>query len=82
LLSQVAKTLFLPIIAYTLSSTNLEIRQNCFCQVVRGWGGEGGDGAGRGAWGEGMVWGEGGEMSQTLYANMNKKIGKKISQIL
>jgi hypothetical protein len=30
--------LFLPIIAYTLSITKLEIRANCFCWVLRGWG--------------------------------------------
>jgi hypothetical protein len=29
--------LFLPIIAYTLSSTKLEIRENSFCWVLRGW---------------------------------------------
>jgi hypothetical protein len=46
--------LLLPIIAYTLSSTKLEIRQNSFCQVVRGWEGE------RGGWGvrEGVWKGE------------------------
>jgi hypothetical protein len=46
--------LFLPIIAYTLSSTKLEIRAKYFCRVVRGWGGEGeGEGGKRGSRGRG-----------------------------
>jgi hypothetical protein len=63
--------LVLPIIAYTLSSTKLEIRTNSFCQVVRGYGERG-----RGS-------GKGGEMTQTLYTNMNKiKIQKKVRPYL
>jgi hypothetical protein len=38
---------------------------------VRGWGGEGEDGVGKGG-----GWGKGAEMIQTLYAHMNKR--KKI----
>jgi hypothetical protein len=41
---------------------------------VRGLGGEGGDGVGKGG-----VGGKGGEMTQTLYAHMNKR--KKIVDI-
>jgi hypothetical protein len=53
--------LFLPIIAYTLSSTKLERRaegQNTFCLVMRGkeGGGEKGE-----------------EMTQIMYAHMNIK---------
>jgi hypothetical protein len=43
--------LLLPIIAYILSSTKLEIRENSFCQILRWWGREGGgvvDGKGGG----------------------------------
>jgi hypothetical protein len=36
--------LFIPIIAYTLSSTKLEIRANSFCRGSRWWG----EGGGRG----------------------------------
>jgi hypothetical protein len=36
---------------------------------LRGWGEEGGGGVGRG-------WGQGGEMTQALYAHMNNKINK------
>jgi hypothetical protein len=43
--------LFLPIIAYTLSSTKLEIRANSFCLEARGWEG-GGGGRGKGGGGE------------------------------
>jgi hypothetical protein len=47
------KPLFLPTIAYTLSTTKLEIMANSFCWVLRGWrgeegGGVGGKGEGRG----------------------------------
>jgi hypothetical protein len=65
--------LFLPIIAYTLSSTKLEIGQNSFCWVLRGWGER-----------EGVEWmvregmGQGGEMTQALYAHMNNN-KKKVS---
>jgi hypothetical protein len=40
--------------------------------VARGWGEEGG---GKGLW---RGWGKGGEMTQTLYVHMNKKIFKKL----
>jgi hypothetical protein len=55
--------LVLPIIAYILSSTKLEIwaEQFFFCQVARSKeGGKGGSG------------GKVGEMTQTLYAHINK----------
>jgi hypothetical protein len=42
------KLLVLPNIAYTLSSTKLEIRANIFCLVARGHGGREGRGRGRG----------------------------------
>jgi hypothetical protein len=58
--------LVLPIIAYTLSSTKLEIRANSFCQVAR----HKGDKEGKG--GKGGGWGKRGEMTQTLYAHMNR----------
>jgi hypothetical protein len=54
------KPLVLPIIAYTLSSTKLEIRAKQFLP-----GSEGLAGRGRGR-------GIGGEMTQTLYAHINK----------
>jgi hypothetical protein len=60
--------LFLPIIAYTLSSVKLDIRANSFFWVLRGWGEH-----------EGVGWvirdgvGGGREMTQTLYAHTNKK---------
>jgi hypothetical protein len=58
------KPLFLPIIAYTLSSTKLERRAKQFLLGIEGVGGRGR--------------GKGGEMTQTLYAHMNKiKIKKK-----
>jgi hypothetical protein len=57
------KPLFLPIIAYTLSTTKLEIRSKHF---LLGIGGER-EGA------EWVVWGQGGEMTQALYAHMNNK---------
>jgi hypothetical protein len=59
--------LVLPIIAYTLSTTKLEIRAKQFLAGSEGEGGER-EGVGR--------WGKGGEMTQTLYAHMNKR--KKI----
>jgi hypothetical protein len=63
--------LFLPIIAYTLATTKLEIRANSFCWVL-GWGeGEGGLG------GKGGGGGQGGEMNQALYAHMNNKRKRK-----
>jgi hypothetical protein len=55
--------LVLPIIAYTLSSTKLEIRAKYFLPGIKG--GVGGGKAGGGGKGE--------EMTQTLYAHMNKK---------
>jgi hypothetical protein len=61
--------LFLPIIAYTLSSTKLEIRAKWFLPGSEGDGRKGGVG-GRG---EGRGGGKGGEMTQTLYAHMNKR---------
>jgi hypothetical protein len=51
--------LFLPIIAYTLSSTKLEIRAKKFLPGIEGGGRE---------------WGQGKEMTQALYAHMNNKI--------
>jgi hypothetical protein len=60
------KPLVLPIIAYTLSTTKLEIRAESFCQVVSGKGGKGGSGVG-GKGGDGKM---GGEVTQTLYAHM------------
>jgi hypothetical protein len=52
--------LVLPIIAYTLSSTKLEIREKYFLLGSEGVGG---------SW---RGWRKGGEMTQTLYAHMNK----------
>jgi hypothetical protein len=64
--------LFLPIIAYTLSSTKLEIRAKVFLLGIEGLGGRG-----RSRW-EGRGWRQGGEMTQALYAHMNNKtINKK-----
>jgi hypothetical protein len=60
--------LVLPIIAYTLSSTKLEIRANSFCQLQGVKGGKGGS-----RW-------KRGEMIQTLYAHMNKIKIKKINK--
>jgi hypothetical protein len=64
--------LVLPIIAYTVSSTKLEIRAKQFLP-----GSEGLRGRGRG-WrkGRGRVKGE--EITQTLYAHMNKRNKNKI----
>jgi hypothetical protein len=58
-------------IAYTLSSTNLEIRAKYFLLGNEGVGGKGGVRRG---------WGKGEEMTQTLYAHMNKLKIKKIPQ--
>jgi hypothetical protein len=60
--------LVLPIIAYTLSSTKLEIRAKYFLPGSKGEGGDKGGGGGKG-----------GEMPQTLYAHINKR--KKIKKI-
>jgi hypothetical protein len=57
--------LFLPIIAYTLSLTKLEIRAKYLLLGRRR------EGGGEGIW-EGLG-GKGGEMTQTLYAHMNKR---------
>jgi hypothetical protein len=57
--------LVLPIIAYSLSSAKLDIRAKQFLPGRKGVGGRGGVGLLRGG-------GKGGEMSQTLYVNMNK----------
>jgi hypothetical protein len=46
------KPLVLPIIAYTLSSTKLEIRAECFCLVASGKGGRGSVREGAGGRGE------------------------------
>jgi hypothetical protein len=60
--------LFLPIIAYTFSSTKLEVRAKYFCWVSRGVGqSEGLEWVVRGGWGQG------GDMTQALYAHMNNK---------
>jgi hypothetical protein len=56
--------LFLPIIAYTHSSTKLEIRAKQFLPGSEGVGERGFKRGGRG---------KGGEMTQTLYAHMNKR---------
>jgi hypothetical protein len=58
--------LFLPIIAYTLSSTKLEIRAKKFLPGIEG------GGAGRRGWSGWRGWGRG-EMTQALYAHMNNK---------
>jgi hypothetical protein len=47
--------LFLPIIAYTLSSTKLEIRAKQFLLGIEGVGGEGGGGVGSKGGGGGRV---------------------------
>jgi hypothetical protein len=60
--------LVLLIIVYTLSSTKLEIRAK---QFLPGSLGAGGESQGRGGKGGGR--GKGGEMTQTLYAHMNKR---------
>jgi hypothetical protein len=57
--------LFLSIIAYTLSTTKLEIRAKWFLLGIEGL-----EGRGRGWSG----WWQGGEMTQALYAHMNNKI--------
>jgi hypothetical protein len=62
--------LVLPFISYTLSSTKLEVGAKQFLPGNEGLGGEGGDG------GKGEGGGKGGEMAQTLYAHMNKKLKK------
>jgi hypothetical protein len=62
--------LFLPVIAYTLSSTKLEIRAKSFLPGSEGVGGERGGGGKEGS-------GEGGRMTQTLYAHMNKRKEKR-----
>jgi hypothetical protein len=64
----------LPIISYTLSSTKLEVGAKQFLPGNEGLGGEGGDG------GKGEGGGKGGEMAQTLYAHMNKKLKKNKEQ--
>jgi hypothetical protein len=64
--------LVLPIIAYTLSSTKLEIRAKYFLP-----GSEGVGGRGRRWWKREGEGGKGGEMTQTLYAQMNKRNFKK-----
>jgi hypothetical protein len=56
--------LVLLIIVYTLSSTKLEIRAKQFLPGSKGAGGEGG---------------YEGEMTQTLYAHMNKQTNKEFS---
>jgi hypothetical protein len=53
---------------------NRDKGQNSFCLVARGLGGEGG------SWGKGRGGEKGGEMTQTLYAHMNKR-NKKIVNI-
>jgi hypothetical protein len=58
--------LFLPIIAYTLSSTELEIRAKQFLLEARGWGKR-----------EERGGGKGGVMTQSLYAYTNKGNFKK-----
>jgi hypothetical protein len=58
--------LILPIIAYTLSTTKLEIRAKYFLPHSEGVGGRG------------RRWGKG-EMTQTLHAHMNKIKGSKVS---
>jgi hypothetical protein len=60
--------LFFPIIAYTLSSTKSEIRAKYFLPGSKGGRGREG-GGGR----EEKEWGKGEEMTQTLYAHMNKR---------
>jgi hypothetical protein len=57
--------LVLPITTYTLSSTKLEISAKYFCLVARGWGDKG------------RCRGKGEEMTQILYAHMNKIKKKK-----
>jgi hypothetical protein len=70
--------LLLPIIAYILSSTKLEIRENSFCQILRWWGREGG----------GVVDGKGGDGGggrndpSTYYAHMNNKTIKEKTHVV
>jgi hypothetical protein len=61
--------LFFSIIAYTVSSTKLEIRAKYFLPGIKGVGGRGRERGGENGGGGGL-----GEMTQTLYAHMNKKI--------
>jgi hypothetical protein len=61
--------LFLPIIAYTLSSTKLEIRAKQFLLGIEGVGRRR---RGQSGW-LGRGWGQGGEMTQALYVHMNNK---------
>jgi hypothetical protein len=68
--------LFLPIIAYTLSSTKLEIRAKQFLPGFEGFGGER-EGA---EWVVREGWGQRGEMTQALYAHMNHKTIKIIKK--
>jgi hypothetical protein len=63
--------LVLPIIAYTLSSTKFEIRAKLFQPGNKGGGGVGGKAGSRG---------KGGQMTQTLYAHMNKRNFKKLNE--
>jgi hypothetical protein len=67
--------LVLPIIAYTLSSTKLEIRAKQFLLRSDRVGGRGRGGGKGGDEGGGETGGRGkeGEMTQTLYAHMNKR---------
>jgi hypothetical protein len=58
--------------AYTLSTTKLEIRAKLFLLGIEGVGGRG---RGRSGW-QGRGWGQGEEMTQALYAHMNNKIIK------
>jgi hypothetical protein len=58
------------LIVYTLSSTKLEIRAKWFLPGSEGAGGE-----------RESVEGRGGEITQTLYAYMNKKIYLKIKKL-
>jgi hypothetical protein len=67
--------LFLPITAYTLSSTKLEIRAK---QFLPGSDGVAGRGRGQRKGGGG---GEGGEMTQTLYAHLNQRNKKEKTEI-
>jgi hypothetical protein len=67
-LSQLAKTLCLPYYVYVFSLTKLEIRAE---QVLP---------RSEGQWGEGEGRGQGGEMTQTMYAYVNTLIIKKTQQ--
>jgi hypothetical protein len=62
--------LVLPIIAYTLSSTKLEIRAKQFLPGIGGRGDKGGS------------WGSGEEMTQTSYTHKNKNKNKCYNKIL